>query len=301
MQVYQSGSLRIFWCLFDFPSLLLVSVSLRPPSSILKFISSTKLSSLLPPHPCFLHFHLDDSWTEKDLDVEVFSGIHHYVEIHIIGRFEWLSGGRNVHLCHGFLVDFYQFVRPVTFKSQLKVDVPDVHRLVFHPTVSSTSGLTGRQKKKIDAVSFLLFLFLSFNWKTQGAPSIPRHKLSCFYCLFILSSRLLDQSFRSCHKQTDEWMDVTSVRLLIYKQTRRLFFKRKLYETFEFCWFDFVWFYLVSPAPSPSWSFFLQEEEDSSETVLIPTRRNNADTTDRCNKTLEFGKTHTNTHICTHL
>lgn len=42
--------------------------------------------------------------------------------------------------------------------------------------------------------------------------------------------------------------------------------------------------------------YFLQEEEDSSETVLIPTRRNTTDTTDttdRCNKTLEFGKTHT--------
>lgn len=79
--------------------------------------------------------------------------------------------------------------RLITFKSQLKVDVPDVrppHRLVFHPTVSSTSGLTERQKKKIDAVSLLLFLFLSFNWKTQGAPSIPRYRRQ--KCLFLLIS-----------------------------------------------------------------------------------------------------------------
>lgn len=62
--------------------------------------------------------------------------------------------------------------------------------------------------------------------------------------------------------------------------------------------FGFV--YLVSPTLSPSW-IFLQEEEDSSETVLIPTRRNTTDTTDRCNKTLEFGKTHKPTHTYAHI
>lgn len=105
--------------------------------------------------------------------------------------------GRDVHLCHGFLVDFYQFPRPLmTVRSPSRANLrwmslTSAHliALFFHPTVSSTSGLTERQNKNIDAVSFLLFLFLflSFNWKTQGAPSIPatNDKKSLLFLLFI--------------------------------------------------------------------------------------------------------------------
>lgn len=59
-----------------------------------------------------------------------------------------------------------------------------------------------------------------------------------------------------------------------------------------FCLFCFVGF-----SHSLPFLDFLQEEEDSSETVLIPTRHNTTDTTHRCNKTLEFGKTHTCRHL----
>ncbi len=69
-------------------------------------------------------------------------------------------------------------------------------------------------------------------------------------------------------------------------------------EHFNYVDFLFCFVYLVSP--TLPFLDFLQEEEDSSETVLIPTRCNTTDTTDRCNKTLEFGKTHTNIHTHTH-
>lgn len=100
----------------------------------------------------------------------------------------------------------------------------------------STPRLMERQKKKMDAVSLPLFLssFSLFQLENTGCsphPSPTAKKVSYFCCLFIHSC-LLDQSFYSCDKQTDKWMDVTSFRLLIYKQTRRLFFKRKLYGTF---------------------------------------------------------------------
>lgn len=135
--------------------------------------------------------------------------------------------------------------------------------------------------------SFSLF----FQLETQGAPSIPRYKNFVSFVVFVPSC-LLDQSFHSCFKQTDK-RKVASFRLLIYKQTRRLFFNRKLYmEHFNYA--VFFWFcFIVSPTLPPSWIFFLQEEEDSSETVLISTRHHR-----HCNKTLEFRKTsHTFIHL----
>lgn len=51
-------------------------------------------------------------------------------------------------------------------------------RLVFHPAVASTLGRKKAKGKKDGCcLTCFLFLFLSFNWKTQGAPSIPGYKL----------------------------------------------------------------------------------------------------------------------------
>ncbi len=99
-------------------------------------------------------------------------------------------------------------------------------------------------------------------------------------------------------------MDVTSFRLLIYKQTRRLFFKRKLYKTLIlFCFVLFCLFLFVFFGFSHSLPFldFLQEEEDSYETVLMPTQRN---TTPQTGAIIHWSlekTTHTHTHILQNL
>lgn len=143
--------------------------------------------------------------------------------------------------------------------------------------------------------SFLLFLFLSFNWKTQGAPSIlaTNEKTFCsyFYCL-VIRSCLLDQSFLSCDKQMDgcHFLPTTDLQTDVY------FLRENYMEHFNHCWFFFL-FCLFGFSRSLPFLEFLQEEEDSSGTVLIHTQRNTTDSTDRCNKTLEFGKT-THTYMC---
>ncbi len=213
--------------------LLLISVFFCPSSSILLVIISTKFSiveplllpdpSLFPIFSCFSPQQLLNG-ERSDLDVEVFLWdiFYRYVEIHMI-IWEILVNfkRRSVHLCHGFLVDFYQFAPPFMaaqspLRANLKVDVPDFrppHRLVFHPTVFSTSGLTERQKKKINAVSFLLFL--SFNWKTQGAPSIPRYKRQkCLFLIFIVYLSTLvcwiNHFNPVINKRTNGWMSLPS-------------------------------------------------------------------------------------------
>lgn len=209
--------------------------------------------------------------------------------------------GRNIHLCHEFLAVIYQCCpsphdRPITSKSQLKVDFPN---FTSSPSYSSYGCLYFRNDGKVKdgwcLVAFLSLFFL-FQLETQGAPSISRYRNFVSFVVFVLSC-LLDQSFHFCFKQTDKRKVAASFQLLIYKQTRRLFFNRKLYmEHFNYALFLFFWFcFIVSPTLPPSW-IFLQEEEDSSETVLISTRHHR-----HCNKTLEFRKTwRTHKHLYTY-
>lgn len=121
-------------------------------------------------------------------------------------------------------------------RAYLKLDGYDcAHLLALFSSCCLYFGTGKRQKKKMDAVSlaFSFFFSLSTGKHWVLCPSPANKSLFFFpFCCSFLPSCLLDQSFHSCDKQTDEWMDVTSFQLLIYKQTRRLFFKRKLYGTF---------------------------------------------------------------------
>lgn len=63
-----------------------------------------------------------------------------------------------------------------------------------------------------------LFLFLSFNWKTQGAPSIPNYKQqkkkSHFFLLFVVHFSPLvcwiNHFTPVINKQTNGWMSLPS-------------------------------------------------------------------------------------------
>lgn len=126
----------------------------------------------------------------------------------------------------------------ITFKSQLKgASVTSVHLIaLFFILPFSTSELTERREDKRRLIPSLTFSSSFFQLEHTGCSLHPRRQtkksLFPFPVVYFSPLDLLDQSFHSCDKQTDEWMDVTSFRLLIYKQTRRLFFKRKLYGTF---------------------------------------------------------------------
>lgn len=223
----KSNCILFFFCYFQFFFCSFIS--------ILLFI----LSTILPSNnlPCLSVFHLNNlNWEGGNLDVEIFRWDYRIVL--------WGDAHDNLGDFNAFQEENYSPV-PWVFsylphlKSQLKGPIPDfrpAHFFISHPTVVHVIA-DGEAKKKIHTIWFCLFnfLFFAFNWKTQGAPSIlltnGKKFVPYFYCLFVPSC-LLDQSFHSCDKQTDEWMDVSSFQLLIYKQTKRLFFKRKLYRTF---------------------------------------------------------------------
>lgn len=154
--------------------------------SILLFILSTiLLSKNLPPLSVF---HLNNlNWEGGDLDVEIFRWDY------------WLLLRGDAHDNLGDLNAFQEEnYSPVPWifsylphlKSQLKGPVPDfrpAHFCVSHPTVVHVIA-DGEAKKKIHTVWFFLFnfLFLAFNWKTQGAPSILHDKWQKVCSLFLL-------------------------------------------------------------------------------------------------------------------
>lgn len=158
--------------------------------------------------------------------------------------------GRNVNLCHGLFTLPLLSVQSPLRANQRRGSPAAAHlaALLFILRFS-TSGPTERRKKKTPSDSFFLFFCLSL--EDAGCSLHPPRDEEALVCCLFIPSRLLDQSRHSCDKQTDKRMEVASVRLLIYKQTRRLFFKRKLYGTFSSCWFFLFVCLVYSVSPTP--------------------------------------------------
>lgn len=173
--------------------------------------------------------------------------------------------GTNIHLCHGFLVDSYQSAppsahdHPITFPSQLKVDASDLrppHHLVFHPAVlySETDGKAKEKDGCCLTPSLFSLPFLSFNWKTQGAPPIPRQRQKKFLIFVVYLSTLvcwINHFTPVINKRTNGWMSLPSDYWFTNRQD--VYFLRENYmEHFNFVDFLFVlfcWFLPLSPLP----------------------------------------------------
>lgn len=167
------------------------------------------------------------------------------------------------------------------------------HRLLIHPTVASTSEWW-KGKRRMMSCCFSFSFFFLFQLETQGAPSISRYRNFVSFVVFVLSC-LLDQSFHSCFKQTDKKKVAASFQLLIYKQTRRLFFNRKLYmEHFNYALFLFFGFVLSFLPLSPLPGFFCKKRRIPLRLYWSP-----PDTTDTAIKHWSLEKHHALTHTHT--
>lgn len=189
-------------------------------------------------------------------------------------------------------VDFYILAPPLMPSNHLSEPVkgecsypPPASSPCFPPVVSRKAT----EKDGCCLIPSLSSLSL-FQLENRGRSLQPPRQTTtktCVSCLlFIYPLVCWLNHFTPAINKKDKWMDVNSLRLLIYKQTRRLFFKRKLYGTFQFCWFSFC--FLNSPTLTPSWILCKKEENNSL-------RHNTTDTHTGAINTGVW-KTHTHLH-----
>lgn len=160
------------------------------------------------------------------------------------------------------------------------------HRLVFHSVVAFFCRTDGKAKRKTKTrvpSRSLFLIFLSSNWKTQGAPSNPPYKrLNSLFSSVVVSLSpficWINHFTPVINKWTNGWMSIPSN----YWFTDVYFLRENSMKHFNYVFFLFL------PLSPSSWIFFFCKKRRIP-LRLIPTQHHR-----HCNKTLEFRET---THI----
>lgn len=140
---------------------------------------------------------------------------------------------------------------------------------------------------------FLSLFFFFFNWKHRVLPPPPATE-TLFPLLFLSPLVCWINHFTPVlNKRTKGRLPLPSDYWFTNRQDVYFLTENSIWNILIMLFFGFVLLFLpLSPLPG----FFLREEEDSSETVLISTQHHR-----HCNKTLEFRETsHTHTHSYTY-